>query len=473
MGAAGDERRLTRDPRLWRVIIAASIGVFAIELDFFAVQAALPDMARDLGTSVTTLQWVISGYMLANGATLIVGGRVGDLLGRRRWLVIGMAVFGLSSLAGGLAPTDWFLVLMRLVQGVAAAFAFPLCLAVVTNAFPQARVERAVGTVFGIAAVGQAFGPLIGGGLTALFNWRAVLLVNVPVSIVLVVLAYTSIHESRDESMPKDIDWLGLGLIVASISAFTYAVDRASDLGWTSASTLGLMVAGVIGVVVFIVVEGRVRHPLMDLSLFRIREFNLMTAAGTIGNMGTSTAIFVSMILLQSVHGLSAGEAGLAFLGFSLGVAVASQISGRVERFPSWLVMSVSLLCGGVGAIAMGIFTQLAVFIVVAVFAGLGFGMSWAFTSVSTQAVVPAQKAGQSSGVVLTIVVTMGGVAIAIASTAAESAGAGVHGLENALRGVLIAAGVLAVAMSALLVALGRRSRVPATAAATTAAPQS
>jgi MFS family permease len=136
----------------------------------------------------------------------------------------------------------------------AAAFAFPLCLAVVTNAFPQAKVERAVGTVFGIAAVGQAFGPLIGGGLTAVFNWRAVLLVNVPVSLVLIVLAYASIHESRDETMPKDIDWFGLGLIVTSISAFTYAVDRASDLGWTSASTLGLMVVGVIGVVVFIVV---------------------------------------------------------------------------------------------------------------------------------------------------------------------------------------------------------------------------
>jgi MFS family permease len=159
-----------------------------------------------------------------------------------------------------------------------------------------------VGTVFGIAAVGQGFGPLIGGGLTALFNWRAVLLVNVPVSLVLIVLAYTSIHESRDETMPKDIDWFGLGLIVTSI------------------------------------------------------------------------------------------------------------------------------------------------------------------TSVSTQAVVPAQKAGQASGVVLTIVVTMGGVAIAIASTAAESAGAGVHSLENALRGVLIGAGVLAVAMSALLVALGRRT-VPTTAA--------
>src|SRR3979411_2479925 len=116
------DRRLTHDPRLWRVIAAASLGVFAIELDFFAVQAALPDMARDLGTSVTTLQWVISGYMLANGATLIVGGRVGGLLGRRRWRVIGIAVCGLSPLAGGLAPTGWLLGVRRRAPGVAAAF---------------------------------------------------------------------------------------------------------------------------------------------------------------------------------------------------------------------------------------------------------------------------------------------------------------------------------------------------------------
>ncbi len=464
-GVSTADRRLTHDPRLWRVIFAASLGVFAIELDFFAVQAALPDMARDLDTSVTTLQWVISGYMLANGATLIVGGRVGDLLGRRRWLVIGMVGFGLTSLAGGLAPTGPVLITMRLLQGVAAAFAFPLCLAVVTNAFPQKRVERAVGMVFGIAAVGQAFGPLIGGGLTALLTWRSVLLVNVPVSLAVIVLAYTSIAESRDESMPRHIDWLGLGLIVVSISAFTYAVDRASDLGWTSAATLGLMAAGIIGIVVFVLVERRVHFPLMDLSLFRIREFDLMTAAGTVGNMGTSTAIFTSMILLQQVEGLSAAAAGVAFLGFSLGVAVSSQISGRVERVPSWLVMAVALLCGGLGAIAMGLVGGLlALFVVVAVFAGLGFGMSWAFTSVSTQAVVPPEKAGQASGVVLTIVVTMGGVAIAIASTAVESASAGTHGLDLALRGVLIGAGVLAVVMSAVLVALGRNRRAPAAA---------
>ena len=220
------------------------------------------------------------------------------------------------------------------------------------------------------------------------------------------------------------------------------------------------MLAGILGIATFVVVEHHVRHPLMDLSLFRIREFDLMTAAGTIGNMGTSTAIFTSMILLQTVDGLSPLEAGLAFLGFSLGVAVSSQLSGRVERFPSWVVMSAALLCGGLGAIAMGLFDELAVFAFVAVFAGLGFGMSWAFTSVSTQAVVPPEKAGLASGVVLTVVVTMGGVAIAIASTAIESAGTAVTSVEDVLRRVLIGAGALAVVMSAILVVLGRGARV-------------
>jgi EmrB/QacA subfamily drug resistance transporter len=413
-------------------------------------------MARDLGTSVTNLQWVISGYMLANAAVFIVGGRIGDLLGRRRWLIIGMAGFGLTSLAGGLAPDGTFLIVMRLFQGVSAAFAFPLCLAVVTNAFPQEKVERAVGMVFGIAAVGEAFGPLIGGGLTSLIDWRAVLLVNVPVAIAVIVLARTSVEESRDETVPRSIDWIGLGLVIISIATFTYGVDRASDWGWTAPATIGLMAAGLVGLVVFVLVERRVRVPLMDLSLFKIREFDLMTFAGAIGNMGTASVIFTSMILLQSVDRLSPGEAGLAFLGFSLGVALASQISGRLERFPSWLVMAAALACGGTGAIAMGLVGHLATFVAVATICGLGFGLTWAFTSVSTQAVVPPEKAGEASGVVLTIVVAMGGIAIAIASTLIESAGGGSGDLESALETVLVGVGALGLVTSAVMVLLGR-----------------
>jgi MFS family permease len=447
------------------VIIAASLGVFAIELDFFAVQAAIPDMAHDLGTTATNLQWVISGYLLANGATLIVGGRVGDLLGRRRWLIIGAAVFGLTSLAGGLAADSTMLIAMRLLQGVAAAFAFPMCLAVVTNAFPQHKIERAIGMVFGIAAVGQALGPVIGGGLTAAFGWRSVLLVNVPVAAVLIALAWTSVEESRDETVPRTIDWTGLALVVLSIAAFTYGVDRASDWGWTSPRTLGLMVGGLAGIAVFVMVERRVRVPLMDLGLFRIREFDVITFAGAIGNMATASLIFTSMILLQSVDGLSAGEAGLSFLGFSLGVAASSQISGRVERFASWLVMSSALVCGGVGAVAMGLAGRLTPFVVVAIVAGFGLGLVWAFTSVATQAVVRPEQAGEASGVVLTVVVTLGGVAIAIASSIIESSSGGTSGLESTLEGILVGAGVLALSAAAVVAFLGRRAAVAVAAA--------
>jgi MFS family permease len=312
--------------------------------------------------------------------------------------------------------------------------------------------------VFALAAVGQALGPLIGGGLTALVDWRAVLLVNVPVCAVAVWLELTSVDESRDETVPRTIDWPGLGLVVGSIAAFTYAIDRASDWGWTSAWTLGLMGAGLAGCAVFVLVEGRVRYPLMDLDLFRIRDFDLMTFAGGVGNIGTSVGIFASMIFLQSVKGLSPGEAGVAFLGFSLGVAAASELSGRVERFPAWAVMSLALLCGGLGTIAMGLVNALAAFIVVSIPAGAGFGMSWAFTSVATQAVVPPREAGEASGVVLTLVVTAGAVGIALASSLIEaSADPGGRGLEYALHGVMIGAGGLAVVAAAIVTLLGRR----------------
>jgi MFS family permease len=449
------------DARLWRVILAAGLGVFAVELDFLAVQAAIPDMARDLGTSVTNLQWVISGYMLANGATLIVCGRIGDLLGRRRWLLVGAAGFGLTSLAGGLAGSSELLIAMRLLQGVAAAFLFPMCLAVVTNAVAPDRVERTVGAVFGLAAVGQALSPLVGGGLTSLFSWRAVLLVNVPVCAALIALAVSAVVESRDETAPRSIDWTGLALVVISISAFTYAVDRASDWGWTSPSTLVLMAAGLAGVALFVAVERRVAHPLMDLSLFHIPQFDLMTVAGTVGNMATASVIFTSMILLQSVDGMSPGEAGVTFLGFALGAAISSQLSGRLERFPAWLVMSVALGTGGTGALVMGLVEGTAPFVVASFVAGLGLGLSWAFTSVATQAVVPKQLAGVASGVVLTVVVTLGGVAVATASTVIESSGTGGSAFEDALRGVLAAAGAFALATGALVALLGRRLTAP------------
>jgi MFS family permease len=458
---------LRNDRRLRWTLVAAALVVFVVELDFFSVQAALPRMASDLDTTATDLQWVVSGYMLAFAAFVIVGGRIGDIRGRRRWLVIGTVGFGVTSLAGGLAPSAAVLIVMRVLQGAVAAFAFPLAIAVVTNAFARNQVQRAVGAVFGFAAIGEALGPLIGGGLTSLIDWRAVLLLNVPICVAAIGLALATVAESRDETAPATIDWPGLALVVASISSFTYGIDRASDWGWSSGWTLGFLAGGLVGGVLFVVVERRSRFPLMDLKLFRIRRFDLMTGAGSVGNIGISIGIFTSMIFLQSEKGLSPGEAGLAFLAFSIGAAAASQIAGRLERFPAWGVMSVALVSGGLGTIAMGLVDPLAAFIVVSIPAGFGFGLSWAYTSVATQAAVPAREAGEASGIVLTVIVTAGAVGIALASSSIEaSADPGGHGLEFAIQAVLLAAGVFAVVSSAVVALVGRRMTQPALAPA-------
>lgn len=221
--------RLTQDPRLWRVLVVASIAMFAINVDFFTVQATLPAMAED-------------------------------------FLLIGAVIFGLGSLGAGVASFPEMVIIMRIVQGLGAAIMMPVSIAVVTNALPADKTQRAVGLVFAIAAIGQALGPLIGGGLTEWASWRWVLWANIPVVAALAVLTLTSVEESRDETVPRSIDWTGLLLAVASIATVTFGIDKAADWGWTAPSTIGLIVSGVVGLVLFVLSEARTAYPILDLA---------------------------------------------------------------------------------------------------------------------------------------------------------------------------------------------------------------
>ncbi len=441
---------------------AAILGVFVVQLDFFAVQTAVPDMAADLDSTAADLQWVISGYMLATASCLIVGGRLADIFGRKRWLIIGAAMFGIASLLGGASTSAELVIFWRIVQGVGGAILFPVSLAVVTNAFPTGRVQRAVGLVFAVGAVSQALGPLMGGLLTDLVSWRLVLWVNVPLCLAIGIISITSVAESRDESVPRKIDWGGLVLVIASIAVFTYGIDAASEWGWTSPSTLGLIVAGLVGLAVFMAVEMRVRFPMLDLRLFRIRVFSAMSVGGAIGNIGTTIVIFLSMILLQDVEGFSPATAGAAFLSFSLGCGISAIASGHLERVPPWLVMTTALLLGGLGALGMGLSGSLVAYLVLAVVAGLGLGMSWSYTSVITQAVVPARKAGAASGTVLTILVSLGGVGLALAiSLYGTHTSPGSSNEGEVIKAILTGFGILAM-VTAPLIALFGRSGPPA-----------
>ena len=451
---------LTTDRRLRMVLFAASMGLFAIQLDFFSMQAALPQMAVDLGTSINSLQWVISGYMLSLAASFIAGGRLADIFGRRTWLIIGAVVFGLCSLIGGAAPNDAVIIGARVLQGVGGAIMFTVSIAVVTNAFPAASVQRAVGLVFGISAIGQALGPLAGGFFTELVNWRWVLWINVPVCAAIVALALSSVEESRDESADR-VDWVGLLLVASAIGSFSFAIDQAPEWGWGSARTLVTIAVSVGLFAAFVLVEGRVRQPLVDLGLFRNREFTVMAAAGTAGNVAIVVVIFISMIYLQTERGFSPLAAGFAFLAFSSGVAIASQLSGHLERFPSWVVMVVALVVGGAGAIVMGVSVDHSVvYFTASVFGGFGLGLSFSFANVVTQSLVPAEQAGAASGVLMTMLVGVGGVGVAAASAVASTAvqeGAGAT-LDDTITAILVVVGALAVLFAPLVWMMSRSS---------------
>ena len=445
------------DARLRRISLAVALGILAVNLDFFAIQTALPVAARELGTTTTDLQWAVSGYLLSLACFLIIGGRLADIFGRRRFLLIGAVIFGLTSLVGGLATAPELLIVMRVLQGVGGALLFPVGISVITNAFPAERVQRAVGTVFGIGAVGTAFGPLIAGLIIQFLGWRWVLWINVPVSIAVILLVLRDVAESRDENADRRIDWWGLLLIAASVGLFTYGIDASGSDGWASPRTIGFIAAGVLGFVALVVVELRARSPLLDLALFRIREFTVTVIAGIADNMAALAVIFLSMTYLQGVLKESALVAALGFLAFSVPYALGNQLSGSLAKFPSWLVMAVALVVGGAGTLLMGVGDSRVLFLAAAALSGIGLGVGWAFASVVTQSVVPSQQAGLASGVVLTILIGMGGVAVAIASSVVEAHSGTAETVTSAINAVFVAFGIATLASAALVTFLGRR----------------
>ncbi len=406
-----DERRLRG------TLIAVSIMFLAVQIDFFALNLALPDMARDLGVSVPQLQWVLSAYMISVASAFIAMGRVGDILGRKRILLVSTAIFGIASLAGGLAPNEVALIVARAVQGVGAAGMVTVGIATVTNAFPAKRVAGAIGIAYTAGGVGSALGPLIGGLLTTFVTWRLVLLINVPMTILLMVLMYLSIDESRDETVPKRIDYRGIAALAGGLVLATFGVDSAQNFGWLSANTLIPIAIGVALIAAFFVIERRVRFPLVDLRLLHNRPFNLVTLAGAAAQLPWVGTIFLSAIYLQDVRGLSAAVGGAVFLPMSVGAAIAGYYSGRLGRFLPQQIMAGALVVGGGGVIGLGLITPWIPYMIALLVTGLGAGLGFAYASVGTQTVVRPERAGEASGAVFTVVVSFSAIVVAVLST--------------------------------------------------------
>ena len=436
------------------ILAAVSTALFCVQIDYFAMNLALPRMASDLHSNATDLQWVISVYMLALGAFMVPAGRIGDIFGRRRALLAGIALFGLASAMCAVAPSATLVIAFRAVQGVGAALIFPVSVSVLTNAFPAARAGHAIGVAYGIAGLGNAAGPLVGGLLTQTVGWRWIFWLLVPLALVAFAIGALTVPESSDETVPRRIDVTGLALITTGIGLFTLTFDRAPVWGWLSPGTIIAFIVSITVLCAFVLVERRVRWPLLDLSLFRNARFTVLVIAGTVANIAYAVTIYLSTLNLQQVRGLDPLTAGLAFLGPSIGAALGGPLSGRLAaKYPPVLVMGVGCVAAAISLAALAVSRGWVVYVIALTACGFTMGLVYAFTTVATQAVVRPERAGEAAGVALTSLVTLAGVGVAVSGTMLEvlrrtgmSTGSGIAIIFLATAAVLLPAAIAVLA---------------------------
>jgi EmrB/QacA subfamily drug resistance transporter len=464
-----------RETQRWLALAVLCLGNLMIVLDTTIVNVALPSIRVDLGFSEASLAWVVNAYLLTFGGFLLLGGRLGDLYGQRRLFLIGLALFTLASLACGVATTQGVLVAARAVQGIGGAVVAAVALSLIMNLFTApADRAKAMGLIGFVSAGGGSIGVLLGGILSTL-NWHWVFLVNLPIGVAVLILCLVVLPADRGASSAPQLDIAGAVSVTASLMLAVYAIVNGNEAGWASAQTIGLLAAAAALVALFLVIEARVRSPLVPLRLFRLRNVSTANVMGVLWAAAMFAWFFLSALYLQLVLGLSPLQVGLAFLPANLIMAAFSLgLSARlVMRFGIKLPLTVGLLLATSG---LALFARAPVEgnVLVDVLPSmilLGFGAGMAFNPLLLAAMsdIEPGESGLASGLVNTAFM-MGG-AVGLASLASLAAARTSNLLESgadtlvALNGGYQAAflvGALVAACAAVLGAVLLRVSTPA-----------
>ena len=335
----------TRNDRRWWILAVLCLSVLLVVVDNTIVNVALPTISRDLHASTEALQWVVDGYTLAFAGLLLVGGNLGDRLGRRRFLQLGLALFGLTSIGAALAQTSGELIAARAAMGLSAALIYPATLAILNNVFTNPR-ERAtaIGIWSAVSGLAVAIGPVTGGALLRHFTWSSVFLVNVPVVLIALVAGRLLLPESRDPKAGR-FDPLGAVLSVAGIALLTWSIIEAPGHGWLSATTLGGIFGALVILALFAAWQARRPDPMLDVRLFRNPRFSAASVAIALAFFGLFGFIFMITQYFQIVRGYNPLDAGLATLPFAVITAAFSPVAMIVMRWTGTkLVVAFGLL---------------------------------------------------------------------------------------------------------------------------------
>ena len=334
--------------RRW-ILAATVLGSSLTFIDGSALGVALPSIQRDLGAGPAAAQWITNAYMLTLGALVLIGGAAGDRFGRRRVFIVGVVLFALASVACGLAPTVQLLIAGRAVQGVGAALLTPGALALIGATFPPEARGKAFGTWAGAGALAGMIGPLVGGWLADHADWRLIFWINVPLAAATIALTLRVTPESRDAGA-KGLDWLGAALATAGLSALTWALTAAPDLGFSHPAILGGLIGGAVVLVGFIVAEWREAHPMMPPELFASPVFSGINLMTLLLYFALGGAMFFLPYDLIRVQGFSATAAGAAMLPFAVIMGLFSGPAGRLaDRFGPRLNLTLGPVLAGAG----------------------------------------------------------------------------------------------------------------------------
>lgn len=457
------------------VLAVVCIAQFMVVLDISIVNVALPDMRRDLGMSQNGLAWVLNAYTLTFAGFLLLGGRAADLWGRRRLFLIGVALFSLTSLLGGLAQSGGELIAARGLQGVGGAVLSPATLTILTTTFTEPRARaRALGMWSAVAGAGGATGVLAGGVLTDLLSWRWILFINVPIGLLVLVVARVAIAESRGEGERPTLDWAGALTVTAGLGALTYGIVSTDTHAWGSPLVLSFLAVGAVLLASFGWVESRHRHPLIPLRMFRSRA---LTGANLImiliGAVMFSLFFFLSQYL-QDVRGYSPLRTGFAFLPMPLAIIVGTQLSSRlVNRIGSRPLLAIGPVISAAGLLMLSRLHATSSYPVHIGLAGalttFGIGMSFVPITLSATTGVDRRDAGLASGLINTTRQIGGSVGLAALLTIAASrthallgSGPAVAQTAGYTRAFAVSSVLLLVATALALLVLPTRPSQPA-----------
>ena len=411
----------------WIALILLCFAQFIVVLDASIVNVALPSIGEALDFSQDNLAWVVNAYVLTFGGFLLLGGRMADLLGRRRVFMAGLLLVAAASLAAGFAATEGQLIAARAAQGLGAAFISPAALSIVTNTFRDgSERNKALGAWGAVAGAGGAAGVLLGGVLTDGPGWEWVLWINVPVALIVAAFTPGLILESRSESATRHFDTAGAVSITAGLSLLVYAIVDATDAGWGSTQTVGLLAVAAALIAAFVAIELRSQAPLVPFRIFRLRTLTGANVVGLLVGGSLFSMFFFITLYMQNVLGYSPIDAGLSYLPLAVMITVASGVASQLVTkigFKPVLAAGMLFIAG-----ALVWFSQVSVggsfagdILGPSLLAAAGLGFAFVTTTIAAMSGVREQESGLASGLINTSQQIGGALGLALLATIATS----------------------------------------------------